>query len=211
VTPNPPKVKYVGQILGRGYYAIAFHKKDDALADEIDAALDRLSRKGTLFEIYKKWQLLTDSQDEFLPQGVFQELEPLPDTGPAEEEAKGYFWLLVKGAEMTVRITVLSFLLAVLIALPIALCRLYAPAPLNWLAMLYVEFFRGIPVLLLLVFLYFGLPAISEYYGLGITLKLNAFQAAVLGFGLNYAAYEAEIYRAGIGAIPPGQWGRPRR
>src|SRR5262249_44331942 len=52
----------------------------------------------------------------------------------------------------------------------------------------------------------FGLPAVSEYYGLGLTLKLDAFHAAVLGFGLNYAAYEAEIYRAGIGAVPHGQW-----
>jgi polar amino acid transport system substrate-binding protein len=69
----------------------------------------------------------------------------------------------------------------------------------------YVEFFRGIPVLLLLYFLYYGLPTIT----LGSTdwsLKLSPMAAAVLGFGLNYAAYEAEIYRAGILAIPSGQW-----
>jgi polar amino acid transport system substrate-binding protein len=92
------------------------------------------------------------------------------------------------------------------IGLPIALLRLYGPPPLNWLAIAYVEFFRGIPILLLLVFLYFGLPQIGEAYDLGDALKLNAFVAAVLGFGLNYAAYESEIYRAGITSVPRGQW-----
>jgi polar amino acid transport system substrate-binding protein len=70
----------------------------------------------------------------------------------------------------------------------------------------YVEFFRGIPVLLLLFFLYYGLPAIGARYGLESWLNLSAYLAAVLGFGLNYAAYESEIYRAGIGSIPIGQW-----
>ena len=52
------------------------------------------------------------------------------------------------------------------LGLPIALARLYGPAPLRWLAIGYVEFFRGIPVLLLLYFLYYGLPAIAQYYDL---------------------------------------------
>ena len=69
--------------------------------------------------------------------------------------------------------TLLGFLLAVALGLPIALMRLYGPAPLRWLALSYVEFFRGIPILLLLVFLYFGLPAVSEYYDLPLTLRLN--------------------------------------
>jgi polar amino acid transport system substrate-binding protein len=116
------------------------------------------------------------------------------------------FPLLLDGAWMTIKLTVLGFLLAVALGLPIALMRLYGPAPLRWFALTYVEFFRGIPVLVLLVFLYFGLPAVSEYYGLAVTLRLDAFWAGVLGFGLNYAAYEAEIYRSGISAIPAGQW-----
>jgi polar amino acid transport system substrate-binding protein len=105
---------------------------------------------------------------------------------------------LLQGAELTILIAVLGFLLAMLLGLPIALMRLYGSWPLRLFAVSYVEFFRGIPVLLLLFFLYYGMPA----YG----LELTALQAAVLGFGLNYAAYEAEIYRAGISSIPPGQW-----
>jgi polar amino acid transport system substrate-binding protein len=64
----------------------------------------------------------------------------------------------------------------------------------------YVEFFRGIPVLLLLYFLYYGLPSLVP------GLRIPAEVAAILGFGLNYAAYEAEIYRTGIGSIAKGQW-----
>jgi len=82
---------------------------------------------------------------------------------------------------------------------------------LRLLATCYVEFFRGIPVLLLLYFLYFGLPGIAQQYHLPLDMKMDAFWVAVLGFGMNYAAYEAEIYRAGIGSIPAGQWRRRPR
>lgn len=121
-----------------------------------------------------------------------------------------YLPYLLQGAVLTVIISVLGMLLAVCLGLPIALLRLYGPAPLRWLAIGYVEFFRGIPVLLLLFFLYFGLlPQITnqlEPINLRWPPGLDPFVAAIVGFGLNYAAYEAEIYRASIAAIPPGQW-----
>lgn len=208
VTPKPGPFKFVGNIVGRGYYAIAFRKDDAALAQEMDAALDALIIDGTLRTILKKWDLWNDDQHEFLPSGEFYEDDAATGTTAAGESG-GFFLLLLEGAAMTVFITVCSFALAVLIGLIVALARLYGPAPVRGLALLYVEFFRGIPVLLLLAFLYFGLPAIAQAYQLGdhgITLKMPALVAAILGFGLNYAAYEAEIYRAGIQAIPRGQW-----
>jgi polar amino acid transport system substrate-binding protein len=61
-------------------------------------------------------------------------------------------------------------------------------------------------VLLLLYFIYYGLPGMADYYDLPVGLQLGAVAAAVLGFGINYAAYESEIYRAGIASIPAGQW-----
>jgi polar amino acid transport system substrate-binding protein len=63
-----------------------------------------------------------------------------------------------------------------------------------------------VPVLLLLYTLYFGLPALAKTLGLGVNISIPAFAVAVIVFGMNYAAYEAEIYRAGLGAIPAGQW-----
>ena len=68
---------------------------------------------------------------------------------------------------------------------------------LRWLAIAYIEVIRGTPLLIQLYLIYYGLP------NLGI--RLSAFVAAVLGLGLNYAAYEAENYRAGIQSIPRGQ------
>src|SRR5205085_1329142 len=111
--------------------------------------------------------------------------------------------LLVEGAGVTVLVTILSMLMAIMLGLPIALARLYGSAPFRWLALLYVEFFRGIPVLLLLYFLYYGLPVVAAQLNWSLTLNLAPLQAAVLGLGLNYAAYEAEIYRAGIASHWP--------
>jgi polar amino acid transport system substrate-binding protein len=105
-----------------------------------------------------------------------------------------------------VELTVLSMLVAVVVGLVVAVCRLYAPQPLRWLALGYVEFFRGVPVLLLLYFLYFGLPAIGQVLHWDVALRWSPFVTAVIGLGLNYAAYEAEIYRAAITAIPQSQW-----
>src|SRR5262249_19111281 len=126
----------------------------------------------------------------------------------AEEEwpFARYAPLLLRGAGMTVFITVESMLLAIALGLPIALARMYGPAPVRWLAVGYVELFRGIPVLLLLYFLYYGLADLSRLYGLGKWLELPPLAAAILGLGISYSAYEAEIYRAGIAAIPAGQW-----
>ncbi|MFO0864862.1 MAG: amino acid ABC transporter permease [Gemmataceae bacterium] len=98
--------------------------------------------------------------------------------------------LLIDGAKVTVFVTVVSMLLAVTIGLVVAVCRMYGPLPLRVLAVVYVEFFRGIPVLLCFHF----------------TSASHPIVAAILGFGLNYGAYEAEIYRAGFSAIPVGQW-----
>ncbi|MBY0527404.1 MAG: amino acid ABC transporter permease [Gemmataceae bacterium] len=119
---------------------------------------------------------------------------------------QGYFMELLPAAGLTVLISIASMAGAIMLGLPIALTRLYGPAPLRWLALLYVEFFRGIPVLLLLYFLYFVLPDIAVNYAWPWSMKLSPLTAAILGFGLNYAAYESEIYRAGISAIPAGQW-----
>lgn len=104
---------------------------------------------------------------------------------------------LLQGVLWTLRLMALSFVLAVVLALPIALARLSTNRLLRFLAHFYVEIVRGMPSLTLLFLIYFGLPAV------GITLQ--AVDAAVIGLGLNGAAYVSEIYRAGIQAIDNGQ------
>ena len=211
------KLKFIGQPTGKGYYAIAFRKDNESLARTIDVALQRLKQNGTLRRILKKWGLWNESQEELMPATTFEEDEEEGAATDVLGDAKkkwhftGYIGELLRGAAVTVFISVCSFALAVVLGLMVALCRLYGPLPVRAAATVYVEFFRGIPVLLLLYFLYYGLPAVAEAYQgqLGVDLsflKLHPLVAAILGFGLNYAAYEAEIYRAGLGAVPIGQW-----
>jgi polar amino acid transport system substrate-binding protein len=197
--PLYPDLRLRGQPRDKGYYAAAFRKEDAALADAFDAALGRLLENGELRDIYEKWKLWNADQKEL----TNPEVAGADDPGAAWTFGR-YFPMLLRGAGVTVEIAVLGMLLAVTLGLPVALARMYGPAPLRWLALGYVEFFRGIPVLLLLYFLYYGLPDVAASWGL--PLRMTALEAAVLGFGINYAAYEAEIYRAGIAAVPAGQW-----
>ena len=74
---------------------------------------------------------------------------------------------------------------------------MYGPAPLRWLLIAYVEVLRGTPLMLQLFVIFFLLPEIG--------MPIPAFCAAVAGLAINYSAYEAEIYRAGLQAVPRGQ------
>jgi polar amino acid transport system substrate-binding protein len=87
--------------------------------------------------------------------------------------------------------------LAVVLGVTLALVRSYGPRPLQWLAVAYIEFFRGTPLLIQMTMIYFGLPELG--------LKLEPFVAGWLALGLNYAAAEAENYRAGLNSVPAGQ------
>ncbi|MGF1580865.1 MAG: ABC transporter permease subunit [Gemmataceae bacterium] len=208
ITVKAPPVKFVGELTGRGYYGIAVSKKNPELKQDLDDAITKLFATGELRRIYQKWRMWNDNQEEFMPRNVFLE----QDSSVQQVATFGgirlqeVLWLLLQGAWITIQVTSLGFLVAVVWGLVIALVRLYAPKPLSWLATAYIEFFRGIPVLLLLVFLYYGLPEIGMANGFGDLFKFPAFWVAVVGFGLNYAAYEAEIYRAGITSVPSGQW-----
>jgi polar amino acid transport system substrate-binding protein len=187
-----PKLRYAGEPIARGTYAIALRKDREPLAQRLDGAIERLAARGDLKKIYEKWGIWNDDQSALgAPNDV------AADSARAWTPRR-YLPLLLHGALTTVQISIISMALAMLLGLPISMARLWGPRPVQWLAIAYVEFFRGIPVLLLIFFLYYGLPTVG--------VKLNAMTAAILGFGLNYAAYEAEIYRAGIASIPVGQW-----
>ncbi len=207
------KLKFVGKPISPGFYVAVFRKENEDLAAQFDAAIKRLRDDGTLRKIYEKWDLWNDDQGPLETGKLKQTLHTSATKWTFQEFFPRLLFgvdfphYLLGGAVMTVCLTVLGFLLAMAIGLPVATARLYGPAPLRWLAIVYVEFFRGIPVLLLLYFLYYSLPELAPVLHLQPeTLKLNAFLVGVIGFGLNYGAYEAEIYRAGISSIPVGQW-----
>jgi polar amino acid transport system substrate-binding protein len=202
-----PELEFVGAPMNPGCYAIAFRKDQESLAAQFDAALYRLAQSGQLRRIYEKWGIWNDDQQQLLEQ---KSAETYLLESSQKWTFSRYFPYLLKGSVVTVELTFLSMLTAAFLGLPIALMRLYGPTPLKAAAVVYVELFRGIPVLLLLFFLYYGLPELADILtrklGIPIDLRLGAFSAAILGFGLNYAAYQAEIYRAGIASIPIGQW-----
>jgi His/Glu/Gln/Arg/opine family amino acid ABC transporter permease subunit len=87
---------------------------------------------------------------------------------------------------------------AVVAGFVLAVGRVFGPSPVRWLATVYIEVIRGTPLLIQLLFIFYGLPIIG--------IRFSPFLASVLGLGLNYAASEAENYRAGLLAVPAGQW-----
>ncbi len=105
---------------------------------------------------------------------------------------------LLKGAWWTVVLSLGGMFFGLLLGFGLALLRLYAFWPLQWLARVYVSFFRGTPLLVQLFMIYYGLPQLG--------IQLDPLPAALIGFSLNMAAYTAEILRAAIASIDRGQW-----
>ncbi len=193
---HDPALKLSGEPFAQGFYGIGVRKADTGLLDALNRAITELYNEGTLEKIYRKYDLWDRNQEQLKE----QQQETSASSGPARStllDWNKYLPLLLKGALVTVEISVISMALAVMLGLLLALGRMFGPAPVRWLASAYVEVVRGTPLLIQLYLIYYGLPNIG--------IRLNAFSAAVLGLGFNYAAYEAENYRAGIQAIPRGQ------
>lgn len=105
---------------------------------------------------------------------------------------------ILRGFLVTIEMSILTVLIGVPLGLLIAILRLYGFGPLNALIILYIDFFRSIPQLVLIVLAYFALP----YFG----LVLEPFTATVLALAIVLSAFSEEIFWAGINAVPKGQW-----
>jgi polar amino acid transport system substrate-binding protein len=188
-----------------GYYSVACRHGDEDLRDAIDDALATLSQNGRLREILARWEI--DSEREArMATWTDEDTHAMLLVHSRATFSAHHALLFVQGALVTVLISALAMLLAIGFGLVLSLSRLYGPAPISSLSTWYVEVFRGTPVLLQLYVLYYGLmPTLRRALDLDAGIDYDAFIAAIVGLGLNYAAYEAEIYRAGIQAIPPGQ------
>ncbi len=206
---NPDKrLKSVGKPVGQMQYGMAIRKEDKALLGLVNAAIAKLTLEGKLREIYDRWGIWTPMLADYFN-------DPSPSRPAVEYDAyikamgiergwkeklqqyASYLPLLGKGAIVTLELSALGMFFAVLVGLFIALVRLYAPAPLGLFATAYVEVIRGTPLLIQLFFIFYGLPNIG--------IKLSPMVAAVFGLALNYSAYEAEVYRAGLLSVPKSQ------
>ncbi|MFI5398193.1 MAG: ABC transporter substrate-binding protein/permease [Candidatus Binatia bacterium] len=177
--------------VGQGEYAIAVRPDATALLHAVDGALGDMLREGELRSILTRWHLWDASQTT------------LPDTSPPPTDTEHQqprtleqMPLFLRATSFTLVISSLAMALAVAGGLLLSVAGRYGGRGLRAATTTYIEVFRGTPVLLQLYVL---------YYGLAPVLTLNAFTAAVVGLGLNYAAYEAELYRAGLQAVPIGQ------
>lgn len=105
---------------------------------------------------------------------------------------------VLEGLPYTLAISLAGMAIGLLLGFFLALGRSSTAIYLRWPSRLYISFMRGTPILVFLFLLYFGLPFIG--------LTLSAVTAAVVGFGLNSAAYNAEIIRASLKSVSTGQW-----
>src|SRR5262249_17893061 len=108
-----------------------------------------------------------------------------------------YMPLLLQAALVTIEISAAAMSIAIALGLLMAVLRVFGPRLVSWLVLAFIEIIRGTPLLIPLFIIFYGLPDIG--------IRFSPLWAAVIGFGINYAAYEAENYRAGIQSIPQGQ------
>ncbi|HXM03835.1 MAG TPA: ABC transporter substrate-binding protein/permease [Chthoniobacterales bacterium] len=207
--PNPA-LELTGPPFGQIAYGIAINKNNGQLKSEIDSALGDIIRSGELRNILSRWGLWTNNVAK-----AFDQPEP-PSTRDTEYQAfvasqtslqnfwsrlesyGGSWQLLGNAALLTLVVSITAMMVAIGFGMLLVICRLFAPLPVRWFATTYIEVIRGTPLLIQLLFIFYGLPKVG--------LQLSPFVASVLGLGLNYAASEAENYRAGLLSVPEGQW-----
>jgi polar amino acid transport system substrate-binding protein len=203
------ELKLVGAPVGQMLYGIAIHKDNPELYSAIDRALKNLAESGKLREILERWNLWNNTMASYLkdplpsrtpPVAYEKFLQQNTGTKTLREKIKlyaGFLPVLFIGALMTLKVSIAGMIVAVVVGLLLAVTRMFGPKPMVWLAVSFIEIVRGTPLLIQLFFIFYGLP----YVG----IKLSSFVAAVIGLGLNYAAYESENYRAGILSVPNTQ------
>ncbi len=191
-------------------YAMAFRLDDQPRVDQLNAALDGLIKDGTARAIFEKWgvwneataALFGDPSSHLAEATEFERWRAAVGKLPPFWERvrtryPSFVPLFLKGAGLTLLVSLCAMALAILLGVSMAMARRYGPAPVRALALAYIEFFRGTPLLIQLTMLYFGLPELG--------VRLDPFLAGVVALGLNYAAAEAENYRAGLESVHRGQ------
>jgi len=192
-----------GEPVGVGHYVGVLSAGNAALRDGVDVALRGMMADGTLEAIFRRWNVWDEGQRRHFASVLGRERarEPVRPEGPLVVSsswavALRYLPSLVTAAGVTLVLSCLSMALAVSFGGAVAVGRVYGPGWLRKALVAWVEVTRGTPVLLQLFVLYYGLSAL---------VRLDAFVAAFLGLGLNYAAYESEIWRSSLEAIPSAQ------
>jgi polar amino acid transport system substrate-binding protein len=200
VRRNPGLMNQPAQV-AVGHYVGILAPGNTALRDRIDDVLKQAMRDGSLEAIFRRWKLWNDDQPMLYATvlgggaAATGESRSNADLG-AWQATRRYFPALLRAAGITLLLSCLAMAFAVAVGVVIASGRVYGAPPVRAVLTTYVEVVRGTPLLLQLFVVYFGLAAV---------VQLPAFLAALISLALNYAAYESEIYRGALEAIPSGQ------
>jgi len=181
-----------------GHYVAVFSRSNAALRDSADAILRARMQDGSLEKTFREWGVWDSTQARHFarvlgPQ-MTQMRKPMSQMSRSSvTSVSSYVPALLRAAGITLALSFMAMALAVIVGILVAAGRVYGPAVVRFPLTVYVEVIRGTPLLLQLFVIYYGLSSV---------VKLPAFLAAVIGLGLNYAAYESEIYRSALKAIP---------
>ncbi len=184
-------------------YAIGFKLGNTELRDEVQNALNEMLADGTFAEIAEKWNL-TDSVclgEEGTDSAYLQDASEEKDE-PFFDKLADITGQLAEGMLASLAIFVLTLVFSLPLGLIITFIRMSKSKVLQWIARIYISIMRGTPLMLQLLVVFFG-----PYYVFGVSVSSEyRFYAVIIGFSINYAAYFAEIYRAGIESISKGQY-----
>jgi polar amino acid transport system substrate-binding protein len=198
---NPGLFNQTAEV-GRGRYVGILAPGATALRDQANEILRRAMRDGRLESIFRKWRMWNDDQPALYArvlgdgESAVTGSSAAPEVEPAGQVIVRYLPSFLRGALITMALSAAAMALAVAAGVAIAAGRVYGPPPLKVALTAWVEIIRGTPLLLQLFVIYFGLASV---------VQLPAFLAALIGLGLNYGAYESEIYRGALEAVPVGQ------
>lgn len=178
------KFKILEENFGKEEYGVGMRKGDTALVTAFNEAYEELQTNGTMAELSERWfgENITEGEVEEGVGTYAQKMLPQ----------------IMEGLSVTFKVFSLTLVLSIALGIVVALCRLSKWKVLSKLTEGYTLLMRGTPLLLQIIFIFFGFPI------LGITI--DRMPSVILAFTLNYAAYFAEIFRAGINAIDEGQY-----
>jgi polar amino acid transport system substrate-binding protein len=195
--PEYKELTLAGPPEGCGYYVMYVRKGDEALRDALDDAIGKIIRSGEWKKICEKYGIWNAAQD-VLAEKSTSGADPVGDRPWFNLHLlRDFFPDLLLSAGVTLALSFASFPIAIVVGLLIAVGRLYGPRWLAWPLGAYVEAIRGTPLMLQLFVLFYVLPELG--------VMLSPWAAGIAGLAINYSAYESEIYRAGLQAIPKGQ------
>jgi polar amino acid transport system permease protein len=202
-TKDKPNLEVVERIPTGGRYALMLGK-NSAILNDVNDTISILKEEGFVNQLHLKWYgtlaeeststarvvpmpttsdgLIFNFVETFLNMDVFLQTYPM----------------LIDGLFTTIQLGILAIVAGLILGLILALLKLYAHKAVRIIVKAYIDVFRSIPLLVLLIIIFYALPFVG--------ISLSPFYAAAVALTVVSGAYTAEIFRAGIEAIPKGQF-----